>query len=109
MPQRMTAQTMLILEQFLEDPDKDWYGLELMDATKLKSGTVYPITHRLREDNWLSSARENIDPEKEGRPPRRLYRLTALGQREAVAAIERRTQQAYRQAAPPLRPRGATI
>jgi len=86
----MTAQTARVLEAFLADLEKEWYGLELMGATSLKSGTVYPILHGLYRDGWLSLAHEPIDPEAEGRPARRLYSLTGLGHREASATLERR-------------------
>lgn len=89
MPKRMTKQTLRLLETFLSDLNREWYGFDLMELTGLQSGTIYPILHRLQEDEWLSSSREQIDPKREGRPPRRMYRLTGLGEREARARIER--------------------
>jgi PadR family transcriptional regulator PadR len=86
----MTKQTARLLEALLSDLGRDWYGLELMDRAELQSGTAYPLLHRLQADGWLTSAPEEIDPRLEGRPRRRLYRLTALGQREAVKVLEAR-------------------
>jgi DNA-binding PadR family transcriptional regulator len=112
MPQRMTKQIASVLESFLSDLTRDWYGFDLIERTALKSGTVYPILHLLEKDGWLSSAREGIDPQEEGRPARRLYTLTGLGEREAKAVLERRasaTSRAPRGGAPQLRPGGASI
>jgi PadR family transcriptional regulator PadR len=49
---------------------------------------------------WLSSRWEDIDPQVEGRPPRRYYRLTAEGALAARAALAR----AHRPALARLRP-----
>jgi len=89
MPQRLTRPTRRVLEAFLDEPRREWYGLELIDATKLSSGTTYPILHRLESDGWLQSTVENIDPTAEGRPARRLYQLTGVGEtaaRQTLAA-----------------------
>jgi PadR family transcriptional regulator PadR len=53
------------------------HGYELSEQTDLKSGTLYPILLRLSERGVLESKWEPSP--HEGRPPRRLYRLTALG------------------------------
>jgi PadR family transcriptional regulator, regulatory protein PadR len=111
MPERITQQLILVLEAFLSDIDRDWFGFDLMEKTGLKSGTVYPLLHGLKEDGWLSATKEKIDPKIEGRPRRRLYRLTGLGEREAAVVVERRTTDNARHSAgiPRLRPRGASI
>ncbi len=75
----MTPQTMRLLEALLTNPTREWYGLELMELAGLQSGTVYPILHRLEAEGWLASTHERIDPRQEGRPRRRLYRLTGQG------------------------------
>lgn len=78
---------MSILEVMLEAPNAEWYGLELAGRASLKSGTIYPILARLERAGWLESAWEDINPSLEGRPRRRFYRLTGLGERSALAAI----------------------
>jgi DNA-binding PadR family transcriptional regulator len=90
MPRRITDQTLRILNALLEDPAKGRYGLELMESTALASGTAYPILHRLEDEGWLESQAEEIDPHAEGRPRRRLYRLTGLGEIEAKELLEAR-------------------
>jgi len=79
----MTAQTLKVLAMFLADTDLEWYGFSLVDQTKIKSGTLYPILIRLEQAGWLASRLEDIDPKIAGRPPRRLYALTGQGERAA--------------------------
>ena len=58
------------------------YGFDVIDATGLPSGTVYPALSRLERDGWLRSAWEDDDrAHREGRPARRYYRVTAPGLR----------------------------
>jgi PadR family transcriptional regulator PadR len=112
MPERITKQLILVLDVFLGDADRDWFGFDLMEKTGLKSGTIYPLLHSLKEDGWLSATKEKIDPTVEGRPRRRLYRLTGLGEREAACLLERRTidtNDRHGTGIPRLRPGGASI
>jgi DNA-binding PadR family transcriptional regulator len=110
MPQRVTRQTIRLLEALLSDPGRDWYGLELMDQAELRSGTAYPLLHRLEGEGWLASTPEDVDPHQEGRPRRRLYRLTAHGVAEATRALEPSQRKAKDRAPRPIAvPRGATL
>jgi PadR family transcriptional regulator PadR len=57
------------------------YGFDVMDATGLPDGTVYPILRRLErrgvlEGDWEDEAVAHADQ----RPPRRYYRLTEVGE-----------------------------
>lgn len=72
----MTAHVARVLRVFLDDVREPRYGFELMRATGLPSGTLYPILARLEAAGWLVSEQEDIDPKTEGRSARRLYRLT---------------------------------
>ena len=103
---RMTFPTQFVLEAFLADPGRELYGLELCEACGLASGTVHPILARLEGLGWLTSAWEAVDPQEVGRPARRYYTLTALGSREARAALARaRSSRGY---VPWLRPAGGS-
>lgn len=75
-----------VLRVFLDDPGTPCYGLELMKATGLPSGSLYPVLARLERAGWLRSEREEIDPVAEGRPARRYYALTPDGL--ATARVE---------------------
>lgn len=92
---RMTIPTQLVLQALLAEPGRELYGAELGDLAGLRSGTVHPILARLEGLGWLQSRWEEIDPQAEGRPARRYYRLTAEGARSAQQALAR----AYRPSA----------
>ena len=68
----------------------EWYGFDLADQTKLKSGTMYPLLARLEKAGWLTSRTEDVDPHLVGRPRRRLYALTGEGE---LAARQELTSQ----------------
>ena len=84
---RLTYPTALVLQALL---DGHHHGFDIMDATGLPSGTVYPILRRLDADGAVRSRweREGI-ARREQRPPRRYYELTSGGARMAKAAIGR--------------------
>jgi DNA-binding PadR family transcriptional regulator len=90
---RLTLQVQLTVRALLGEPDRELYGLELVDATGLPPGTIYPIMARLEGAGWVTSRWEESGPEAMGRPRRRYYRLTADGvvqAREALAASDAR-------------------
>jgi PadR family transcriptional regulator PadR len=62
--------------------DGNAYGLDLVARTGLASGTVYPTLSRLRRSGLVDTRWEDQRvAEREGRPRRRYYRLTAEGAR----------------------------
>ena len=66
------------------------YGFDIMDATGLPDGTVYPILRRLERRGVLAGTWEDEDAAKaEQRPQRRYYELTPVGN-EAMADVEAR-------------------
>ena len=79
--------TAKVLIAFLEHPARDQYGFGLMGATGVKSGSLYPILERLERLGWIDSHIEVIDERVAGRPKRKLYRMTGLGQTEATEAV----------------------
>lgn len=86
LPRRSTQTTQLLL-LLLEDPTAWRYGYEISKRTGLRSGTLYPILIRLADKKWLEA--RWAPPEREGRPARHTYRLTAEGvlAAEAEAAV----------------------
>lgn len=74
----MTYQTALVLEALAAGRH---HGFDIMDATDLPSGTVYPILRRLDAEGLVRSRweRETV-ARREQRPPRRYYELTAAGE-----------------------------
>jgi PadR family transcriptional regulator PadR len=71
-----------VLEAFLDQPTGDHWGYELQSATGIKGGSLYPILSRLEAAGWIVGHWEDADGQQ-GRPPRRLYKLTATGSNEA--------------------------
>lgn len=73
---RLSRETLLVLDRFMERAT-DWrYGYELSRETGLKSGTLYPILMRLEkygllEARWVAT--------QDGVPPRHTYQLTPNG------------------------------
>jgi len=56
------------------------YGFDIMEATGLPSGTVYPILRRLERNGWLRSDWEDeAAAHADQRPARRYYELTRPG------------------------------
>jgi DNA-binding PadR family transcriptional regulator len=98
---RVTVAVVRVVSVLLAEPDAPRYGLDLMAATGLPSGTVYPILRRMREAGWVDAAWEPIDPAAKGRPARRYYRLTGDGVARARAAVAE-----VRAAASPVPSRG---
>jgi DNA-binding PadR family transcriptional regulator len=84
---RLTQPTLKVLRFLLETPREGRSGAQMSKATKVGSGTLYPMLARLETAGWLTSEWEVIDPSEAGRPRRRFYKLTALGQNNARAAL----------------------
>lgn len=73
----MTYQTALVLEALAAGRH---HGFDIMDATDLPSGTVYPILRRIEDEGLVRSRWErDAVARREQRPPRRYYELTASG------------------------------
>ena len=84
---RLTAPALKVLKYLLEAPLEDRSGADLSRTLHIGSGTLYPLLARLEVAGWLTSKWEDVDPAEVGRPRRRFYRLSALGQARALKAI----------------------
>ena len=74
------------------------YGFDVMDATGLPGGTVYPALRRLEDAGLMDSRWERQAVADEAlRPPRKYYELTRSGRDALRAALER-----YRTLSQPL-------
>src|SRR5215468_2150932 len=109
---RMTLQTLKVLREMVAAPTHAHYGLQLVEAVGLPSGTIYPILARLEKAAWVESGWEEVDPSVVKRPRRRFYLLTGRGAQRARAELAAAgmavTPAAARDAAPrqlPGRPR----
>jgi DNA-binding PadR family transcriptional regulator len=66
------------------------FGFDIMAATGLTSGTVYPTLDRLEHNGLLKSRWEDEAlAHAEGRPARRYFHLTAAGATALEAALQK--------------------
>ena len=84
---RLSGPTLLVLRHMLTDPKKQMSGFELTRLCKVGSGTMYPLLARLERAQWIEAKWEEADASDLGRPLRRYYKLTRLGQQSAIEAI----------------------
>jgi PadR family transcriptional regulator PadR len=84
---RITTQTLKVLKPFLENPDAEISGIEIIRSSRLASGTAYPIMLRLESHGFLTSRWEDGNPANLGRPRRRYYTLTRKGASAARGAL----------------------
>ena len=85
----MTVGMQAVLGALLQQSDTELYGLEIVQASGLEPGTIYPILQRLRGAGWVSDRWEDLEPaHAQGRPPRRYYRLTMEGHARAIHALQ---------------------
>lgn len=72
-PIRMTYATALVLEAIDQG---HVYGFDIIDATRLRSGTVYPLLRRLEEFGLVRSKWEKVgEARKANRPVRKYYEM----------------------------------
>jgi DNA-binding PadR family transcriptional regulator len=88
-----SPQATRVLRALASQPNQWRYGYDLAAEVNLKSGSLYPILVRLADRGLLEASWEAAPP---GKPPRHLYRLTAVGldqvaQLPADAGVQRRT------------------
>jgi PadR family transcriptional regulator, regulatory protein PadR len=66
------------------------YGFDIMDATGLPSGTVYPALRRMEEAGLVASRWEDAAvAQKEQRPARKYYQLSKAGKLALAEAADR--------------------
>ncbi len=111
--ERVTPQMLRLLEVLVCDPNAEQWGLALAKAAGIHSPTIYRSLARLEAARWVTSSSEEIDPAQEGRPRRRLYRLTPDGVREATRVLASHADESLAHAAsttaqPLLNPKAAT-
>jgi len=68
--------------------DGNRFGFDIMDATGLTSGTVYPALDKLESLGLLTSRWEDArTARRDKRPPRRYFALTAAGATALAAGL----------------------
>jgi DNA-binding PadR family transcriptional regulator len=66
------------------------YGFDVMDATGLPSGTVYPALRRMEAARLITSRWEDAAAaQRDQRPPRKYYAISKSGQLALADAVAR--------------------
>lgn len=87
MPRSLGLTSLRILAAIREG---DTYGLDIIASTGLASGTVYPTLGRLRRSGLVVPRWEDTRvAEREGRPRRRYYTLSASGEEALQDGVDR--------------------
>ena len=84
---RLTLASLTVLRIFADQPTRKMAGSDIYAVAKISSGTLYPILLRFEKAGWLKSDWEDCDPSEEGRPRKRLYRLTPTGYARAQESL----------------------
>jgi hypothetical protein len=73
---RLTETAEQVIELFLREPEREWYGWDILGRSESVSASgLYRILDRFeREFGWLESRWEQ-GPSDPSKPPKRLYRL----------------------------------
>ena len=67
-----------VLALFLQEPERERFGLEIIGETGIPSGSLYPILHRFEERGLLDATWEDLSAAVlHGRRPRKRYRLSS--------------------------------
>ena len=89
----MTLPFLQVLARFVTEPRDEWFGLELVRATGLSSGTVHECLIRLEKAGWIEARWEDrSEGDRHRGPRRRLYRLTAQGTADGRRLLHERTR-----------------
>ena len=84
---RLTHTTALILQAVASGYR---YGFDVMQATGLPSGTVYPALRRMEDRELLRSRWEREqDAQRDQRPARKYYEVRPAGLRALAEAVKR--------------------
>src|SRR5687767_12452145 len=84
---KITYSTVLVLEALARGYH---YGFDILDATGLPSGTVYPILRRFEREGLVTSEWEAEGvAQTEKRPARRYYALTPDGEKLLAESASR--------------------
>jgi PadR family transcriptional regulator PadR len=86
-PVRLSTAATMVLQAIAHGYE---YGFDVMDATGLPSGTVYPALRRLEALGLVDAHWEkHAVAQKELRPPRRYYEVTGAGKVALAEAVKR--------------------
>lgn len=76
---QITVHDLRLVRELYHDLDGDHYGRNLAQVTGMSLTATYTALRKLERLGWIAGRDEDIDPQIEGRQPRRLYHLTKNG------------------------------
>lgn len=76
---RLSKRALEVLGSFVDQPEVELHGYEIMKLAGVSSGSLYPILQRFESLGWVEGSWEETDPSEQGRPRRRNYKVTGLG------------------------------
>lgn len=76
------------------------HGWEIKKSTGLSGAATYKMLDRLEDAAWVVGRWEERNPDP-GKPPRRMYRLTGVGEPAARAILAERWPEALRRTSRP--------
>ncbi|MEU5366563.1 PadR family transcriptional regulator [Streptomyces sp. NPDC005925] len=96
-PDRVTRPFLRVVDAFVQASadDHELHGWEIKKTANLSGAGTYKMLDRLEDAGWITGRWEERNPDP-GKPPRRLYRLTPLGEPAARALLAERRPEALR-------------
>ena len=85
---RLSHSTLKILQVFLEAPEEELCGSDLMERASVSPGVVYPFLVKWEEEGLLKAQWEKLAASNLGRPRKKFYRLTSAGKTAAKNALK---------------------
>jgi DNA-binding PadR family transcriptional regulator len=76
-----------VLRTLIDHLNTPLSGADISRLTKVGSGTLYPMLNRLEAAGWLISEWESSEASALGRPRKRFYQLSGVGQRNTVREL----------------------
>jgi PadR family transcriptional regulator PadR len=84
---QLTYSTAAVLNTLANGPR---YGFDIIGATGLPSGTIYPMLRRLQRNGVVTARWEDAaDAHRRQRPQRKYYTLTTKGEAALAEALQR--------------------
>lgn len=84
---RQTHALIQVALQLADDPFGRHWGYDLSVRSGVRSGVMYPILHRMLDEEWLTDGWDDSQARRH-RPPRRYYELTELGRSSLGGVLE---------------------
>ena len=84
---KSSVNVLRISRLFVAEPTRKRCCYEIRKELRLDQASAWNNLQNMERDGWLTSEEERVNRSLSGRPRRRLYRLTPLGLRAALAEL----------------------